>query len=472
MTEAIKHQNAEIDVPLPHYKGPWPSWLYPELPREARDWTYGGDKSFGEENGDRKLLLSELDRLTKRKLWTWPKRPILFFSDLHADRKAFVASLVASGGVRRTGPGVMNFRLTNLGKQATFIIGGDCFDKGPHNLKLLRAVRRLIELDARVRILAGNHDVRNLLGMQAVNGDADEKVDHRNDHFFLRLGPKVVPLLVEIRDSYLTGRKALADIPEEDECRRRLFPHPDWFDAFPKIAADHLPKKQIDVELKRIKKKMVSFEPACAEAGLSMRQVYAAVLKWRELFLQPDGEFHWFFKRMRLGYHVGSFMFVHAGFDDAMADLLHADGVKALNRQFRDALFGEPFDLYYGSIANTVRTKHRTIDNHLSPEGAQKIHDSGIHAIIHGHRNLLDGQRIMLRRGLINFECDSTIDQHSRHKEGLKGSGAAVTIVHPEGHILGISTDFPYAKAFEPKRTLTALSSALLSDDKSAKANR
>lgn len=468
MTEPTKPQNPQIDVALPQYKGPWPSWLYPELPREARDWTFGGDKSFGEENGDRKLLLGELDRLTKRKLWVWPKRPVLFFSDLHADRKAFVASLVASGGVRRTGPGVMNFRLTKLGRQATFIIGGDCFDKGPHNLKLLRAVRRLIELDARVRILAGNHDVRNLLGMRAVGAD----IDHRNDHFFLRLGPKVVPLLTEIRDSYMTGRNALAGIPNEAECRRCLLPAPDWFDAFPKMAADHLPAKQIEVELKRIRNKLSSFEPACHAAGLSMRYVYGAVMKWRELFLEPDGEFNWFFKRMRLGYHVGSFMFIHAGFDDEMADLLRADGVKALNRHFRDAMFGEPFDMYYGSIANTIRTKYRSIDNPLSPKGVEKLHDSGIHAIIHGHRNLLDGQRIMLRRGLINFECDSTIDQHSRHKEGLTGSGAAVTVVHPDGYILGISTDFPYAKAFEPKRTLTALSSALTSEDKSGKPNR
>jgi hypothetical protein len=468
MTEPGKLQETEIDVALPAYKGPWPSWLYPELPREARDWTVGGDKSFGEENGDRKLLLGELDRLTKRKLWTWPKRPVLFFSDLHADRKAFVASLVASGGVRRTGPGVMNFRLTKLGRQATFIIGGDCFDKGPHNLKLLRAVRRLIELDARVCILAGNHDVRNLLGMQAVNAD----IDHRNDHFFLRLGPKVVPLLVEIRDTYLTGRKALADIPDEDECRRRLFPHDDWFDEFPKIAAKHLDAKQIDRELKRIRSKFGNFEPACKDADLTMRDVYAAVMKWRELFLDPAGEFGWFFKRMRLGYHVGSFMFVHAGFDDEMANLLHAGGVKAMNRQFRDALFGEPFDLYYGSIANSIRTKYRSIDNRLSLKGVEKLHDSRIHAIIHGHRNLLDGQRIMLRRGLINFECDSTIDQHSRQKEGLTGSGAAVTVVHPDGYILGISTDFPYAKAFEPKRTLTALGSALMEEDKSGKTDK
>ena len=45
-------------------------------------------------------------------------------------------------------------------------------------------------------------------------------------------------------------------------------------------------------------------------------------------------------------------------------------------------------------------------------------------------------------------------------------------MVHPDGYILGISTDFPYAKAFEPKRTLTALSSALTSEDKSGKPNR
>ncbi len=91
MTEPTKPQDPQIDVALPQYKGPWPSWLYPELPREARDWTFGGDKSFGEENGDRKLLMGELDRLTKRKVGVWPKRPVRFFSELHADGKGFVA---------------------------------------------------------------------------------------------------------------------------------------------------------------------------------------------------------------------------------------------------------------------------------------------------------------------------------------------------------------------------------------------
>ena len=446
-----------LDVPLPHYKGPWPRWLYKELPDEARDWTLGGDKSYGEESGDHKLLLSELDRLSKRRLWKWPKRPILFFSDLHADPRAFVASLVASGGARRTGPSYLHFGLTPLGKRATFIIGGDCFDKGPSNLKLLRALRRLIDLGARVRILAGNHDVRTLLGMCAV-GDG---VDHRNDHFFLRLGPKVVPLLKEIRDTYLRKPSALKDVPKEKVCRRLLYPQKGWFDAFPDIAAERLTKKQVARELKRIEKKFESFEPACAEAGLSIREVYAAVMKWRQLFLEPGGEFSWFFEKMRLGYHAGSFVFVHAGFDDAMADVLSKGGVRDMNKQFRAALFAEPFDLYYGSIANTVRTKYRPEDRDLSKSGAGKIRDSGIHAIVHGHRNLLNGQRIMLRRGMINFECDATVDSHSRDKEGLKGKGAAATVIHPDGHILGISTDFPFAKLFEPKQTLRALSKAL-----------
>ena len=447
----------EAAPPLPDYKGPWPRWLYGELPREARDWTFGGDKSFGEESGDHKLLLSELDRLSKRRLWTWPKRPILFFSDLHADARAFVASLVASGGVRRTGPSSMHFRLTPLGRRATFIIGGDCFDKGPSNLKLLRALRRLIDLKARVRILAGNHDVRTLLGMCAVG----EGVDHRNDHFFLRLGPKVVPLLKEIRDTYLRDPKALDGVPKEKACRRLLYPDAGWFEAFPEIAAKHLTRKQVARELKRIEKKTHSFEPACRAAGLSLREVYAAAMKWRELFLTPGGEFAWFFDKMRLGYHVGSFVFVHAGFDDAMAETVRKGGVRDMNRQFRAALAGEPFDLYYGSIANTVRTKYRPEDNDLSKAGAQCIRDSGIHAIVHGHRNLLHGQRLMLRRGLLNFECDATVDSHSRQKEGLDGRGAAATVIYPEGHILGISTDFPYAKLFEPKRTLRALSQTL-----------
>ena len=86
----------------------------------------------------------------------------------------------------------------------------------------------------------------------------------------------------------------------------------------------------------------------------------------------------------------------------------------------------------------------------LSKRGVAQMHDCGIHAIVHGHRNLLHGQRIALRKGMFNFECDITMDCNSRSKEGLKGKGAGVTVVHPDGWLLGISTDYPQAKLFAP----------------------
>ena len=75
---------------------------------------------------------------------------------------------------------------------------------------------------------------------------------------------------------------------------------------------------------------------------------------------------------------------------------------------------------------------------------------SGVHSIVHGHRNLLHGQQIMLRQGIVNFECDTTLDRNTRKKAGLKGPGGAVTIFRPEGLVMGISTDYPYIKVFDP----------------------
>ena len=97
-----------------------------------------------------------------------------------------------------------------------------------------------------------------------------------------------------------------------------------------------------------------------------------------------------------------------------------------------------------------MRTKYRNIDMPLTRNGVVKIRRKGINALVHGHRNLLHGQRMMLRKGLINIECDTTLDSNSRKKEGLKGPGAAVTIIRPEGCILGISSDYPKIKVFDP----------------------
>ena len=143
-------------------------------------------------------------------------------------------------------------------------------------------------------------------------------------------------------------------------------------------------------------------------------------------------------------------LMVHAGIDDRIAGILSQKSWKYLNKQFRQLMFDDPFDFYYGPFANIMRTKYRNVDMPLTLNGVKKIRSRGIHALVHGHRNLLHGQRLMLRKGLINVECDTTLDRNSRNRDGLKGPGAGVTIIRPEGCILGISSDYPYIKAFDP----------------------
>ena len=183
--------------------------------------------------------------------------------------------------------------------------------------------------------------------------------DLRNEHFFIRTGQKIIPLLKEVWDGYLKGRHGLKGIPSESACRRRLFPSDDWFEKFPKIADGNILPAQVDREVDRIRKKFEGFERHCGDAGLNLRQVYAAVEKWKRLFLEKDGEFYWFYQNLRLAYITGSFLFVHAGVDDVVAQILCDGGVNQLNRRFRRGLKQAPFDFYYGSLCNTVRTKYR-----------------------------------------------------------------------------------------------------------------
>jgi len=436
---------------IPHYRGK--SMLTVRLPRETRDWTHGGLKSIAKDGDDLDVLVSCLSRLNDNQAWRWPKRRHFFFSDLHGDPDAFAASLVASGGVKKTGPKPCDFVLTQEGKKANFVIGGDCFDKGVSSLGLIRTIRHLIEQGARVRVLAGNHDVRVLFGMAVVGPNKDM----HNEHFFIRTGQKIIPLLKEIWDDHLAGGTKLKGVPGLKECRRRLFPSEDWFDAFPALAEGTMRPAQIKRELLGIRTKQNRFEKLCAEQGLSLRHVYAAVSKWKKLFLTPSGEYAWFYKRMRLGYRTGSFLFVHAGLDNVVARRLYQTGIKELNRDFRMALKGKPFDFYYGSLCNTIRTKYRPVDLPFTEQGARHVRHAGISAVIHGHRNLHYGQRLAGRRTMLSFECDASLDSHTRAKEKVRGRGAAVTIVEPQGCILGVSSDYPYVKVFDPEVTLREL---------------
>lgn len=453
MVKARRH-HTRLQKLKPKYHGK--GWVPVPLPRTVRDWSHGGEKSIITDGKGTRALVAALSDLNRSREWRWPKRRHYFLSDLHGDPEAFAASLVASGGVRKIGPGLRDFELSALGRKADFIIGGDCFDKGPSSLELLRSIRHLIRQGARVRILAGNHDVRVLFGMRVVG----KHKDGRNEHFFIRTGQKIIPLLREIWDVYLAERDGLKGVPGEKACRQRLYPRDDWFTRFPEIAEGHLLPAQRERELSKIKKKYDRFEKTCARAGLSIRQVYAAVEKWKQLFLEPDGEFHWFYRNMRLCYRSGSFLFVHAGVDDAVAKMLAEEGIGPLNRAFRRAMKEAPFDFYFGSLCNTVRTKYRKVDRPFTKKGARHIRRAGISAIIHGHRNLHNGQRLAFRKSLINFECDTSLDRHTRKVEKVRGRGASVTIVEQKGYILGVSSDYPHIKVFHPENTLGALAAA------------
>jgi len=437
-----KKQTSSI---LPCYRGE--KWTGTHLPRESQNWLLGKAASVRKDSYHRAAFRKEVEKVIGKEPWMWPKRPLYFISDMHGDADAFIASLVASGAIRKTGPRDKDIKITDVGRKGRFLIGGDCFDKGPSTLRLLRVIQILIDKHADVVILAGNHDIRMMLGIRSINMEADP----RTDHFFIRMGRKMVPFLKEISEQYLQGKNALRDVPSARECRRILYPPKSWFRDFPVHAVWAMPESTIHNEVRKLRIKIRQFDEDCKKADLSIRMVYAAALKWHELFLREKGEYAWFYQHMRLCYRKGSFMFLHAGIDDRIAGMLNNCSWKQLNTAFRELMYENPFDFYYGPIANSMRTKYRNIDRPLTRDGVKKIRKQGVRAVVHGHRNLLHGQRLMLRKGLLNVECDTTLDRNSRKKEGLKGPGAAVTIIHPKGYILGISNDYPHIKLFDPK---------------------
>lgn len=434
-----------ISSPLLDYRGA--RWIHAHLPGDVEPWPLptkqrsGDALDRGYDIGSR-----DLHRYTRSRPWVWPDRTVYFFCDQHADADAFFASLVASGGVEKTGPGDADFELTPAGRAATFVIGGDCFDKGPANLRLLRAIRSLLDAGADVEILAGNHDLRTLVGLSYVG-----RREPRFAHLFVRMGQKTIPLFKEIWDQYLAGGPAAGGLGESDEeLRATLFPDASWYEEFPKVADGLIPPKKLEKEVRRIREKVAEFDERCQRLGMSLAQVYAAAMKAQELLMAPDGEFRWFFDRMNLARRFGSFLFVHAGLDDVAARVLRERGVGGLNAWFHETFEADLFELYHGSVGNCFRTKYREIDYPLTAEGVADVHRAGVYAIVHGHRNILRGQRLVIRHGILNFECDCSVDINTRHIEDLRGRGAAVTIFRPDGRILGISTDHPRVKLFDP----------------------
>jgi hypothetical protein len=388
--------------------------------------------------------LEDVRRYAADKAWLWPSRRLLFFCDIHADTDAFLLSLEASGGVERTGPGDDDYELSARGRQATFIIGGDCFDKGPNNLRLLRCLQRLIELGADVSILAGNHDLRTYLGLYYAG-----RRETRLQHLFVRMGKKTMPLFREIWEAAANERGPRVPLLSDEEVRHRLFPSESWYSDFRTDAATLIPPKKLLKEIQRIREKTIELEQNCRSLGMTLGEVYAALERARHMFLHQDGEFTWYFERMNVARQEGSFLFVHAGVDDAVARVLKGGGVDALNAWYKRLVDADLFELYHGPLGNAFRTKYRDIDFPLTTAGVSDLHGAGIYAIVHGHKNLLHGQRLSLRQGVLNFMCDASVDCNTRRLEGLAGPGAATVIFDPRGHIQAISTDYPYIKDFD-----------------------
>ena len=127
-----------------------------------------------------------------------------------------------------------------------------------------------------------------------------------------------------------------------------------------------------------------------------------------------------------------------------MAALIDEKYIAHINGLFDEQVNGDLFEFYYGSVANVLRTKYRDVDMPLSSFGVERVHRKGTHALVNGHRNLHNGQGIMLRTGMLHIESDTTMDCNSRQKKGLQGLGAGVTIIRPDGKIIGISADYPF----------------------------
>ena len=420
--------------------------------KSTEEWLEGGEASADPSCGSFYRMAGALRFAARDNGWQAPRREVFFVTDAHADAEAFVASLVAAGAIRKTGAGHRDFRLTKRGRRGVVVIGGDCLDKGPSNIELLRAIAHLRSLGTRLKLLVGNHDLRLYLALRSLEVDRD----HSSAHFFVRMGSKGIPLLREVYERYLAqGHPLLNHAPPEDECRRLLFPGDDWAASFDKALGEQLSALAMTKEVSRIAEKQDSFEDACHQHRLTLRDAWASAMLCRSLFLDKNGEFAWFYKTMRLVWRSGSCLFLHAGIDDHLVARLGRGGVREANRWFRDTLKRDPAQCYHGPAGNGLRTKYREVDFPLTEQGIDDFHKLGLHAVVHGHRSTTQGQRLCLRRGVLHVEGDTTLNRHSRRSCGLPGHGTGVTILTTEGQIIGLSADYPRIKVFDPRRYLS-----------------
>ncbi|WP_321276986.1 metallophosphoesterase [Thiomicrorhabdus indica] len=382
----------------------------------------------------------ELEHLIK------PNKKAYFFCDLHADANAFLRSLKLSQLIH-TQSNLQNITLTENAKTSQIIIGGDCFDKGPSNLELFQLLARLRETGIDLVLLAGNHDIRVLAGMIAL----EHTDDMRQVHFIVRMGRKTVAFFKEVFDYYQLN---LHPCPVTNvQAIEKLTPPQQWFDSFAEFSKNTLNEKQLAKEFKQIRKKQRDIFDACFELGMEPKHLYQAIKFAQQLFIEPAGEFAWFFQELKLLHRSGNYLFCHAGLDDEIAELFSElrDPCDELNNVFQQTLMaGKIFEIYYSSYGNVVRTKYRDKNFAFTRKGAKALKEQGIYAIVNGHRSHTDGQKLYLREGILNFECDTELNQNCRAKRGLNTFGESVTIFSLDGSVNALCNDLPAPKQFRP----------------------
>lgn len=386
-------------------------------------------------------VITKLNTLTP---WQWPTKPVLFITDLHADAQALTDSLSEVGVYHHN-------QITELGRHIQLIIGGDCLDKGPSNLELLDRIKTLKDQGATLHLLAGNHDMRLLMGLRSLRLRRIQPNDPGNQHLFVRMGHKAIPLFQEVYQRFRPSVAALLETtPSEADCRSQLYPPDSWFETFPNYAQAFLNPHAIEKEVRRMKEKVASFAADCQALGMTLREVYAAARFCDQLFLESGGTYAWFFQDMQLLHREGSFLFLHAGLDDEMVELITQHSPAYVNTLFTETTRSDLFEFYYGTLANSMRTKYRIQDRPLTEAGVSALNHAGVYAIVHGHRSNVDGQQLRVRHGLLHIESDITLNQNCRQKSNIATPGSGATLILPEGKILGISQDYPAIKVFTP----------------------
>ena len=416
------------------------------VPLHTEKWPKPNILKVGTENLNVDDSQQRIQKYCTGKNWVFPEKPVHFISDLHADADALFKSLIGAGFITKTGKADIDFDLLPKAKEGTLIIGGDCLDKGPNNLRLLDAIKLLIDKGASVEILAGNHDIRTYAGIAIAKGKAPEA-----EHMFVRMGQKSLALFKEMYRKYLHKNIDVNSLLSPAEVEEKLFPSDKWFSAYENLMMGVIPPVKIEKESIRIKEKIADIRYILERSGFTHGMLYATLIKAKEIFIDEGGEYAWFFKNMKLAVHEGSFLFVHAGLDDFSTQWLLKEGAKGINQKFSTLIQTDPFELYHGHLGNMFRTKYRDVDFPFSKTSVEKLHAYGINAIVHGHRNVIQGHRITIKRGILNFECDTSLDRKTRVFEGLKGVGAGMLSFTPKAKIKAFSTDYPAYKVFDVK---------------------